>query len=333
MGDNPTNPTPRDRPPSQRRQGSLPARLLGTGARGARRVAEATGIDDAVELVTEETIVRTVESEAFEHALERVLAGPVVEEAVERALQSPAVERALTDALDSQMVDRVWERLLASDEAQKLVERIAEAPEVRAAVAAQSVGLIGDLGRGARRVARRLDDGFESVVRRLFFRPRRVDPTDRAGAVTRLLAFAVDAAILNAGFLAVSALVALVVSALFGSSDEADASVIVIGSGLWLTAGSAYLLFFWSLAGQTPGMRFIGIRLDSGGERRIGLRCALRRLFGLALAVIPLGLGLVGVLGDRRQGWQDRIAGTEVLYAGIAPPAAPWSEFVEPRQA
>ena len=67
------------------------------------------------------------------------------------------------------MVDRIWERLLASDEAQKLVERIAEAPEVRAAVAAQGVGLLADLGRGARRAARRLDDGVERVVRRLLF--------------------------------------------------------------------------------------------------------------------------------------------------------------------
>ena len=56
------------------------------------------------------------------------------------------VKQALVDALDSEMVDEVWRRLLASDEAQKLVERIAEAPELRAAISAQSVGLIEDVG-------------------------------------------------------------------------------------------------------------------------------------------------------------------------------------------
>ena len=53
---------------------------------------------------------------------------------------------ALIEALDSEMVDEVWRRLLASDEAQRLVERIAEAPEIRAAISAQSVGLIEDVG-------------------------------------------------------------------------------------------------------------------------------------------------------------------------------------------
>ena len=91
-------------------------------------------------------MVAAVESEAVERALARVLQGPVVENAVHGALDSETVKKALVDALDSEMVDEVWRRLLASDEAQKLVERIAEAPELRAAISAQSVGLIEDVG-------------------------------------------------------------------------------------------------------------------------------------------------------------------------------------------
>ena len=56
--------------------------------------------------------------------------------------------------LDSELVDHVWDRLLASDEAQKLIERIAEAPELRAAIAAQGVGLLRDIGRQVRRLRR-----------------------------------------------------------------------------------------------------------------------------------------------------------------------------------
>ena len=56
------------------------------------------------------------------------------------------MKRALIEAIDSELVDEVWLRLLASDETQRLVERIAEAPEIRAAISAQSVGFIEDIG-------------------------------------------------------------------------------------------------------------------------------------------------------------------------------------------
>src|SRR5437867_7187856 len=201
MADPPDHAPPDSDPPERpSRSLPLPARLLGGGARGARRVAQATGIERTVEAVTEEAIVRAIESPAVERALARVLKGPVVEEAMQDAIDSAAVERALTEALDSELVDNVWRRLLASDEAQQLVERIAQAPEVRSAIAAQSVGFLDDVRREIGRAARRLDDAVEGIVRRILFRQRSTEPTDRAGLVTRGLAFAVDVGILNAVF-------------------------------------------------------------------------------------------------------------------------------------
>jgi uncharacterized RDD family membrane protein YckC len=293
-------------------------------------MARATGIGGAAEAVAEDAIVRAIESQAAERALARVLEGPVVEEAVEQAMRSPAVERALNEAIDSEMIDRVWERLLASDEAQKLVERIAEAPEVRSAIAAQGAGLIGDIGREAARATHRVDDGFERVARRIFFRRRREGRTDRAGAVSRTIAMALDGVILNAAFLALSGVITLVLSLAFGAGGEASAPAIAIGAGVWILAGTLYLLSFWSLAGQTPGMRFVRIRLDSEEGRRIGLRRAVRRLFGLVLAILPLGAGLLGVVfSDDRRGWHDRFAGTDVLYADTSPAPAPWAAAPE----
>lgn len=302
-------PPPPSRPPQRRTPFGV--RLLGGGARGARAVAGATGVDRAVEAVTEEAIVRALESEAVERALVRVLQGPAVEEAMQGALSSPAIERAVVDALDSELVDHVWERLLASDEAQKLVERIADAPEVRSAIAAQGVGLLEDIGRQLQRVTRRLDDGLERVVRAILRRPQRTERTDRAGLITRGAAIAADFAIVNAAFIGLSALAALV----FGNGSGASSGAVVIGIGAWVFLGIAYSTFFWSLAGQSPGMRLLGIRIEAEGSRRLGLRRAFRRAIGLLLAIIPLGLGLLGVLtSERRQGLQDRIAGTEVLY-------------------
>src|SRR5687767_15686499 len=108
-------------PEPHRPRPSLAARLLGRGAQGAAAVAGATGIDDALELATEEALVKALESPAVERAIERVLEAPATEEAIQRLLASPGVERALFDALDSELVDRIWERLLTSDETQKLI--------------------------------------------------------------------------------------------------------------------------------------------------------------------------------------------------------------------
>ena len=308
---------PERREPRPRESGSepLPGRVLGTGARGVRRVAELTGVDRAVEAGAEEAIVRAAESPAVERAFARILEGPMVEEAVARAVQSPAVERAIIEVLDSEMLDHVWDRLLDSDEAQRLIERIAEAPEVRAAITAQGVGLLGDLGRQVGRATRGFDDVVERVVRAVLRRPARTERTQSVGLATRLVALAVDVGILNAGFFVVSAIVAFVISALSGGTDQVSGQAIAVGGSAWLLAGSVYLLTFWSSVGQTPGMRFVGIHLEADGERRIGRRRAVRRLCGVALCVLTLGLGFLGVLfSDRRRGLHDRIAGTDVLY-------------------
>jgi len=308
----------------------LSVRLLGVGVRGARTVTRATGIDRAVEAAAEEAIVAAVESEAVERALARVLRGPVVEEAVQGALESEAVKRALIEALDSELVDEVWQRLLASDETQRLVERIAEAPELRAAIRAQSVGLVEDIGHTIGDASRRLDDGLERVARRIFFRKRRSEPTDRAGAVTRGLAFGLDALIVNLAFSGLAALAALIGSAFFGNDGGVSGLALAVGSTAWLAFGSLYLVGFWSLAGQTLGMRFFGVRLGVEG-RGLPLRKSVKRLFGLALAAIPFGLGFLGILFDeRRRGWQDRLAGVDVLYEENGSARAPWSTLDAP---
>jgi uncharacterized RDD family membrane protein YckC len=307
------------------RNGSLPlsARLLGVGVRGARTVGRATGIDVAVEQVAEDAIVAAVESEAVERAMARVLQGPVVEEAVQEALQSDAVKKTILEAMDSELVDEVWRRLLASEQAQQLVERIAEAPEVRAAISAQGVGLLEDIGRTIGKLARRLDDRFERIVRRVFFRRRRAVASDRAGAVSRAGAMLIDGVFVNLAFTAIAAVVALVESAFGNGGNGMSNLAIAVGSTTWLALGAFYLVAFWSLAGQTPGMRFLGIGLEGG---RLPLRRAVKRLFGLWLSVIAFGFGFLGIVfGERRRGWADRIAGTDVVYDERRPEPAPWS--------
>jgi len=85
------------------------------------------------------------------------------------------------------------------------------------------------------------------------------------------------------------------------------------------------MVAFWSLASQTPGMRFFGLRLGTE-SRGLAPRRSLRRLAGLFLAALPFGIGFLGILFDeRRRGWQDRLSGVDVMYEDNEPAAAPWS--------
>jgi uncharacterized RDD family membrane protein YckC len=309
----------------------LAARLLGVGARGAGAVGRATGIDKAVEIATEEAIVSAVESEAVERAIARVLEGPAIEEAVQGTLDSAAVKKAIVETLDSELVDEVWRRLLASQQTQQLIERIAEAPEVRTAIASQGVGLLGDIGRQIAKLARDLDDTAERILRRIFFRRRRPLPTNRAGIVTRGLAFLIDAVIINLFFTVLAGAATLLATFFGGSGDGVPRGALAAGSFIWLAVVGTYLVGFWSLAGQTPGMRFLGIRLN---ERRLPPGRAIKRLIGIGLSVITFGIGFLGVVfGESRRGWADRMGHTEVIYDERRPEPAPWSTLTQPAPA
>jgi uncharacterized RDD family membrane protein YckC len=219
------------------------------------------------------------------------------------------------------MVDRLWQQLLVSEEVEQLFVRIGDAPEIRTAIASQSSGLVRDLGIGAQRLVQRLDDRLENAIRRLFRRAARATPSRHAGLASRGLAFAIDFAIIDIAFLVVSGLVAFLVSALT-DTGSASTGVLVAGAGFWLAAGGLYFASHWALAGQTPGMHFVGLQLDSDVGRRIGVRRAVRRLLGLAVAVIPLGIGLLAIaMNVDRRGWQDWFAQTDVGY--VAPADAP----------
>lgn len=314
---------------SRSNTGSLAGRIMGVGTDGARRVAGATGIDQAMENAIEEAIVRAIESDTVERSMTRIINGPLIENAVRDAMRSEAVELALLEVADSELIDRLWARILDSDETQRLIERIAEAPEVRAAIASQGLGLVDDLGRGIARVTRVLDYVFERVARRITFRSQRATPTDRVGLVTRALGLGIDALLVNVAMITSTALLGFIASALGVDLGDLGGAAYAVGGFAWLGLGSLYLFVFWSLSGQTPGMRFLDIRIEHEGRRAIGPRRAFRRLVGFWLAAIPFCLGFLGVLTrlDRR-GFHDRLGGTMVFYIDPAGPNQPHLEAV-----
>jgi uncharacterized RDD family membrane protein YckC len=247
--------------------------------------------------------------------LDRVIGG-ALERGVDRTLDSEAAARATQRVLDSETAKRVWGKVLESEQAQQLVERVAEAPEVRAAITAQGVGILEDLRRGVRRATRRLDDGVEGVARKILRRQPRTQRPIYTGAVSRLVALAIDAGVVYGSLLLISAALALLVSTLSSGDEQAGTVVIALGAFVWALIAAAYLILFWSGAGRTPGMAFLGLRMLSPTGEEVSPRQAFRRLIWSAIAALPLGLGFWGILfEERRCGWPDRHADTRVLYA------------------
>lgn len=74
------------------------------------------------------------------------------------------------------------------------------------------------------------------------------------------------------------------------------------------------VLMWWRLQG-TPGKLLLGCRIvdaHSGGHPRLWQ--ALVRLLGYALSALPLGLGFLWMIWDKRhQAWHDKLARTLVV--------------------
>ena len=134
------------------------------------------------------------------------------------------------------------------------------------------------------------------------------------GLVTRAVALGIDALVVNIIAVITGALVNLVAS-VFGSNNTLSPLEAVLGGAAWLAWGALYYTVFWSLTGQTPGDRLMGIRVYSTRSDRIHLRQAFVRYWAMLLAFLPLGAGFLPVLYDeRRRGLHDRIAKTVVRW-------------------
>ena len=283
-----------------------------------------TGLDQAIE----DAIVRAVESETTERALARIINGPVVTQAVEEALASKRVEEAVIETVDSEMVDRVWARVLASDETELLIKRIAESPEIRDAIASQGVGLITDIGIEIRAVTARLDDWVERKLARILRRDPRAEKTERAGFFTRALSIGIDALIVNFLIALSVALIQAVFDAFSIRLGILDS--VVATASFWFIVASLYLFSFWNLAGQTPAMRFLSIRIEKDGDWRLTAGTAFKRLIGFWLATIPFGLGFIGaLLRPDRRAFDDRLADTAVFFVDPVLPGMPHDRLPE----
>ncbi len=189
--------------------------------------------------------------------------------------------------------EKMLQAFLDSPQFEQTLERVLTSPKVREALTQQTTSYVEELRERLRTRLRALDRHC-------------------AGLASRTLAFALDLVLAQVAFLVVSAVVALVGGLVGGLRPEWLFQALA-GVG-WVLLVGAYFVFFWSLAGQTPGMRFVGLCVvDRFGAAPSPARSVLR-FVALLLAIAPMFLGLLPILFDaRRRGLQDFVARTFVV--------------------
>jgi uncharacterized RDD family membrane protein YckC len=139
--------------------------------------------------------------------------------------------------------------------------------------------------------------------------------TAYVGLVTRAIAFALDAALLNVVAIVTAAIVSLTFSVV-SIPEELRTLAVAAGGAAYALWAVGYFVTFWSTTGQTPGNRVMRVRVRTASGGRMRPRRALVRFVGLTLAALPLFAGFLLILfDDRRRGLHDRMARTVVVEA------------------
>ena len=140
-----------------------------------------------------------------------------------------------------------------------------------------------------------------------------------AGIATRAVALAADLLVIHLFILIVGALLGLVAS-LVGELRPEWLVATLVGAAWGLTV-TIYFVLFWSITGQTPGMRAMRLLVVADGGTPPSFWRAFVRLMGLLLAIVPLFAGFLPVLFDsKRRALPDYLAGTVVLYTDRTEP-------------
>jgi uncharacterized RDD family membrane protein YckC len=143
-------------------------------------------------------------------------------------------------------------------------------------------------------------------------------PVPYAGIASRAVALALDVLIADIVVLLGGAMLALVASLV--GDIQLDTLGKLLAAAAWVTVVVSYFVVFWTSAGQTPGMRALGLRVTTTSGGTLGLGHALIRVVGLGLAIVPLFAGFLPVLvDDRRRALQDFMARTIVVYDAPSP--------------
>ena len=209
-----------------------------------------------------------------ERTIDHMLSGPlpeslarsighhrVVERVARETVESTDFDEALTKALANERTDQIVARVLASEEFESALRRVLSSPAIRQALEQQAAGFGAELAGGIRHRATAARRRARAPAAPLV-QPRRqsrggslrraCEPR-RCGHRRRLHPGAV--------FVVGGALVGLF-SAVFGGTLHPHWLVAAIAGVSGMLLDIAYFVGFWSVVGQTPGMRLLRLRLS-----------------------------------------------------------------------
>jgi uncharacterized RDD family membrane protein YckC len=133
-----------------------------------------------------------------------------------------------------------------------------------------------------------------------------------AGSVSRSIAYVVDALIVSILAIGAVTAVTLVAAAVGAQARDLAHAVVSVSVVLLPSLLALYMALFWILAGRTPAMALLGLRVVRSDGGPVGWFSALVR--AAVLAYFPIGA--LWLLVDRRhQGIHDKLARTVVVRA------------------
>jgi uncharacterized RDD family membrane protein YckC len=256
----------------------------------------------------------------IEASVESVLTGPELARIVDAVLAGPFPEELAHILVERKVIERIAARVATEVDLADLVDELLARPEVREAaaraagsqathdllkqaLASQSTSAASDLAHALRGEAQALDTRID--------RRHPPAPEQFGGVATRAIALTTDAVLIGVIDITLSAMATLIAS-LVGSLRPAWLVGLFISAG-WAILSTLYFAGFWSLVGQTPGMRLMQVRVRGPNGESPSFARAVLRVLGLALAIIPCFAGFIPALFDaRRRALPDYIAGTTV---------------------
>jgi uncharacterized RDD family membrane protein YckC len=308
-----------------------------------KSVLDRVDVDRLLQRVDVEALLDRVDVEAL---LDRV----DVEALLDRVDVEALLDRVDIDALmDRVDIDALMDRV----DIERLVERAGIAD-----IVAESTGTVAEsaldllrrqlLGldvvatRGVMRLLSRDEQALPAGPQALASDGRAADPLPvpsaptsdvtghYAGPVTRLVAHVIDTAIAGATFTIITGALGSALGSVGIATDSLARGDVLFGVGL-----VAWFFAYWwastAVAGRTPGMALVGLRIVTRSGEPISGRRAFLRVLTLPLSFALFGLGLLGIVFDReRRALHDLVAGSTVVYdwgdrrASMPTPLALW---------